>query len=132
MLHLKHVYLSGRTLENSSYFTKAVPANGIFNSAVVEFGGGYAGVFRCDDTRMSRRLHRGFSDDGVAWRIEPEPIVFGNGGTAYRYDPRVCRIDGRQRIGGAWIFPIGRHAIKRPFDGRRWDIASAFSRQSLE
>ena len=31
-------------------------SNSIFNSAVVPFGEGFAGVFRCDDTSVSRRL----------------------------------------------------------------------------
>ncbi|MGL5226963.1 MAG: glycosidase, partial [Bacteroidales bacterium] len=40
-------------------------SNSIFNSAVVPFGSGYAGVFRCDDTNRRMRLHVGFSDNGI-------------------------------------------------------------------
>ena len=39
-------------------------SNSIFNSAVVPFGDGYAGVFRCDDTNRRMVLHVGFSADG--------------------------------------------------------------------
>lgn len=34
-------------------------SNSVFNSAVVPFKGGYAGVFRCDDTNRRMRLHVG-------------------------------------------------------------------------
>ena len=40
-------------------------SNSIFNSAVVPFGEGYAGVFRCDDTNRRMRLHVGFSEDAI-------------------------------------------------------------------
>ena len=39
-------------------------SNSIFNSAVVPFGNGFAGVFRCDDTNRRMVLHVGFSEDG--------------------------------------------------------------------
>ena len=51
-------------------------SNSIFNSAVVPFGDGYAGVFRCDDTNRRMRLHVGFSKDAVHWDIHPEPLTF--------------------------------------------------------
>lgn len=77
-------------------------SNSIFNSAVVPFGGGFAGVFRCDDTARSMDIHAGFSADGIRWRIEPEPIVFRGDSDVtaveYRYDPRVCLIDGRYYV----------------------------------
>lgn len=78
----------------------AVPsANSVFNSAVVPFRGRFAGVFRCDDLARSMRLHAGFSDDGVDWRIDPDPIRFQDGPAGlepflYGYDPRVCLLDG--------------------------------------
>jgi beta-1,4-mannooligosaccharide/beta-1,4-mannosyl-N-acetylglucosamine phosphorylase len=73
-------------------------ANSIFNSAVVPFQGGYAGVFRVDDRRRKMRLHAGFSQDGYAWNLNEEPIEFvcddaEIGRFDYGYDPRVCRID---------------------------------------
>ena len=51
-------------------------ANSIFNSAVVGFEDGFAGVFRVDDTRRTMKLHAGTSPDGVRWQISPEPIAF--------------------------------------------------------
>jgi beta-1,4-mannooligosaccharide/beta-1,4-mannosyl-N-acetylglucosamine phosphorylase len=76
-------------------------ANSVFNSAVVPFGDGFAGVFRVDDRRRAMRLHAGLSDDGVAWRIQPEPIVFHAADRRvaelpppeYAYDPRLTELD---------------------------------------
>lgn len=75
-------------------------SNSIFNSAVVPFGDGYAGVFRVDHRSRRQMLHAGFSDDGMDWRIEPEPIQFQCDIPAlvpfeYGYDPRVCYLDGK-------------------------------------
>lgn len=55
----------------------AVPrANSIFNSAVVPFRDGYAGVFRVDDTSRLQTLHRGFSKDGIHWELDKDQIAF--------------------------------------------------------
>lgn len=75
-------------------------SNSIFNSAVVPFGSGFAGVFRCDDTNRRMALHAGFSDDGVNWNIDADAIRFEGadpevGRWVYGYDPRVCYIDDR-------------------------------------
>jgi beta-1,4-mannooligosaccharide/beta-1,4-mannosyl-N-acetylglucosamine phosphorylase len=75
-------------------------SNSIFNSAVVPFGDGFAGVFRCDDWTRRMQLHRGFSADGLAWELDPEPMRFDCddpelGTFVYGYDPRVVRIDDR-------------------------------------
>lgn len=75
-------------------------SNSIFNSAVVPFNNGYAGVFRCDDKRREMRLHAGFSEDGLQWNINEEPICFLNPDPEaepfeYGYDPRVCYIEDR-------------------------------------
>ena len=47
-------------------------------------------------------LHIGWSDDGLDWHIEPEPIEFANGDPSrpadYAYDPRLCKIDGTYYI----------------------------------
>ena len=51
-------------------------ANSIFNSAVVPFEGGFAGVFRVDDRARNMNLHAGFSKDGINWDISPERITF--------------------------------------------------------
>lgn len=77
-------------------------SNSIFNSAVVPYKDGFAGVFRCDDKCRSMNIHAGFSKDGVQWNINEEPIDFISDGSVgqyeYRYDPRVCLIDGRYYI----------------------------------
>src|SRR5262249_47700736 len=75
-------------------------ANSIFNSAVVPFGGKFAGVFRCDDPRRFMQIHAGFSDDGISWKITPQRIQFVGDDPEvlkwdYGYDPRVCFIDDR-------------------------------------
>src|SRR5665811_2137343 len=49
-------------------------SNSIFNSAVVPFRDGYAGVFRVDDTTRAMNIHVGRSPDGVAWLISQQPI----------------------------------------------------------
>lgn len=73
-------------------------SNSIFNSAVVPYGQGFAGVFRCDDRRRYMRLHSGTSRDGVNWTIKPEPLTFECSipeisHFEYGYDPRVCWIE---------------------------------------
>lgn len=77
-------------------------SNSIFNSAVVPFGEGYAGVFRCDSRSVSMDLFAGFSEDGIHFHISDEPIAFlGDDEVTkreYRYDPRVCFIEDRYYI----------------------------------
>ena len=78
-------------------------SNSIFNSAVVRFGEGYAGVFRCDDTNRRMRLHVGFSKDAISWDINPEPLKFECddkeiGEWVYGYDPRVVFIEDRYYV----------------------------------
>ena len=51
-------------------------SNSIFNSAVVPFEDGFAGVFRVDDKNRRMTLHAGFSKDGIRWNIEPGTIRF--------------------------------------------------------
>ncbi len=82
----------------------AIPrSNSVFNSAVIAFGGQFAGVFRCDDRSREMNLHCGHSSDGVAWTLDPDPIrwkaeepeicVF-----EYRYDPRLVRLEDRYYV----------------------------------
>ncbi|RPF48418.1 beta-1,4-mannooligosaccharide/beta-1,4-mannosyl-N-acetylglucosamine phosphorylase [Hydrogenoanaerobacterium saccharovorans] len=77
-------------------------SNSIFNSAVVPFKDGYAGVFRCDSRSVSMDIFPGFSKDGINWEISAEPIAFGGDAEItvreYRYDPRVCKIDDKYYI----------------------------------
>lgn len=78
-------------------------SNSIFNSAVVPFDNGYAGVFRCDDKAVRMNIFVGFSPDGINWKISDTPIKFEPGNTQmidsdYKYDPRVTWIDDRYWI----------------------------------
>ena len=75
-------------------------SNSIFNSAVVPYEGGFAGVFRVDDKARNMELHAGFSKDGLHWEISEQRIEFVKTDPEiqdfqYGYDPRVCRIGDR-------------------------------------
>ena len=52
-------------------------ANSIFNSAVVPFKGGFAGVFRVDDVCRDHTLVVGYSDDAINWNLQ-EKVVDGD------------------------------------------------------
>jgi beta-1,4-mannooligosaccharide/beta-1,4-mannosyl-N-acetylglucosamine phosphorylase len=88
---------------------EAVPgANSIYNSAVVPFDGRYVGVFRVDDESMLQWLHVGSSDDGLHWKLEPEPLKLDWNGVDIEmrgggYDPRVIPIDGTYYV--VWCAP---------------------------
>jgi beta-1,4-mannooligosaccharide/beta-1,4-mannosyl-N-acetylglucosamine phosphorylase len=77
-------------------------SNSAFNSAVASFGDGFAGVFRCDSRAVSMDIYAGFSADGIRWDISPEPIRFEGDPEVvrreFRYDPRICFLDGRYYI----------------------------------
>lgn len=78
-------------------------SNSIFNSAVVPYKGGFAGVFRCDDKARLMNLHAGFSKDGISWEIEDAVIQFQGDDAEvlvsdYKYDPRICFIEDRYYI----------------------------------
>jgi beta-1,4-mannooligosaccharide/beta-1,4-mannosyl-N-acetylglucosamine phosphorylase len=75
-------------------------SNSIFNSAVVPFGGQFAGVFRVDNKARSMQLHSGHSADGIHWTLTPDRIQFQCddpevGRWEYGYDPRVVWIEDR-------------------------------------
>ena len=75
-------------------------SNSIFNSAVVPFEGGFAGVFRVDTRSRQMELHVGFSKDGLNWNISDERISFVSDipdmqEFQYGYDPRVAWIEDR-------------------------------------
>ena len=85
----------------------AIPSsNSIFNSAAIEFEDGFAGIFRCDNKAREMNIHAGFSKDGITWEIEHEPINFISadltdsevGKSAYKYDPRICKIEDKYYI----------------------------------
>ena len=75
-------------------------ANSIFNSAVVPFGDGFAGVFRVDLMSRQQKLVTGFSKDGIHWDLNNEYIFAG-------YDPRVCEIDGVFYLSWVKLTPNG-------------------------
>ncbi len=78
-------------------------SNSIFNSAVVPYQGGFAGVFRIDYKRRVMNLYNGRSDDGLRWQIEHDPIHWQCDDPEitrfqYRYDPRVTWIEDRYYV----------------------------------
>ena len=82
-------------------------SNSIFNSAVVPFGTGFAGVFRVDDTTRVMNVHAGFSVDGVDWKIEEPTIEWEATDDRVReiqetfvhaYDPRVTWLEDRYYV----------------------------------
>lgn len=92
-----------RYTENPIIPRNAIPnSNSVFNSAVVPFEDGYAGVFRCDSRSVSMDIFAGFSTDGIHWDINHDPIVFQGDPEVtlreYRYDPRVCKIDDKYYV----------------------------------
>lgn len=78
-------------------------SNSVFNSAVVPFRGGFAGVFRCDSRSISMDLFAGRSQDGLHWEIDDEPIHFTGADSEiaakeYRYDARITPMEGKYYI----------------------------------
>ncbi len=81
-------------------------SNSIFNSAVVPFKDGFAGVFRADNKTRRMQLHVGHSTDGVNWEIGHERIRFVAhderteeiSNFEYAYDPRVVWLEERYYI----------------------------------
>ncbi len=78
-------------------------SNSIFNSAVVPFEDGFAGVFRVDNKSRNMRIHNGRSRDGIHFEIDPDPIEWQHpdpeiGQMVEAYDPRVVNIEGRYHV----------------------------------
>ena len=78
-------------------------SNSIFNSAVIPFGDGFAGVFRCDDRARQMDIFAGFSPDAINWTIDDTPLnLVGNEDEVlrfeYRYDPRVFFMEGKYYV----------------------------------
>lgn len=78
-------------------------SNSVFNSAVVPFKDGFAGVFRCDSRAISMDLFAGRSKDGLHWDIDDEPIPFTGADPEiavkeYRYDARITPIGDKYYI----------------------------------
>ncbi|MBI9050359.1 MAG: glycoside hydrolase family 130 protein [Anaerolineaceae bacterium] len=78
-------------------------SNSIFNSAVVPYQDGFAGVFRCDSRTREMAVHAGRSTDGINWQLDPNPIewIYDNAevpASEYAYDPRVVWLEDRYYI----------------------------------
>ena len=78
-------------------------SNSIFNSAVVPFKGAFAGVFRCDNRKREMNVHRGFSGNGIDWKLAHDPINWDCDDEEisrfqYRYDPRVLWLEDRYYV----------------------------------
>jgi beta-1,4-mannooligosaccharide/beta-1,4-mannosyl-N-acetylglucosamine phosphorylase len=78
-------------------------SNSIFNSAVVPFQGKFAGVFRCDNKKREMNLNCGFSENGIDWELENDPIEWQSDDPEisrfqYRYDPRVVWLEDRYYV----------------------------------
>jgi beta-1,4-mannooligosaccharide/beta-1,4-mannosyl-N-acetylglucosamine phosphorylase len=78
------------------------PATLVFNAGVAKFQGRYVMVFRNDygfweEQRLEgTNLGLAFSDDGLAWHVEPKPCFSLHDGEILRaYDPRITVLDGR-------------------------------------
>lgn len=78
------------------------PASQVFNAGVTRFGGRYAMVFRKDygsgpgRTPEGTNLGLAWSEDGVRWQVEPEPVFDLHTDEIRRaYDPRLTVLDGR-------------------------------------
>lgn len=89
-------------------------ARRIFNSAVVPFKGGFAGVFRADGRDGKARLHSGFSADALHWEISGDVIEWKDEAGKdwnpdYAYDPRVVPLDGRYYV--VWCTEFGGAAL---------------------
>ena len=93
-----------RSEKNPIITRDAVPnANSIFNSAIVSFKEGFAGIFRCDNTAKDMQIYAGKSKDGINWEIDSKRIQFRCeddeiGNFVYGYDPRVCWLEDRYYI----------------------------------
>lgn len=78
-------------------------AQRIYNSGVVPFKDGFAGVFRVDDAAKCPYIRVGFSKDGLNWDIADKPIDFKCDdpevkADRYGYDPRVVFIEDRYYV----------------------------------
>lgn len=70
----------------------------VYNSAIIPFEDGFAGVFRADQKNGRATLFAGKSKDGLNIELNPDPINWvdetGNPKpTSYAYDPRVVKIE---------------------------------------
>ncbi|HQH11577.1 MAG TPA: glycosidase, partial [Candidatus Sumerlaeota bacterium] len=74
-------------------------ANAVYNCGAVKFGDEYILVPRVEDGRRDNKLHIARSNNGIHFRIEPEPIPIAPDPETeiweyHRYDPRVTYLEG--------------------------------------
>ncbi|NLD88672.1 MAG: glycosidase [Clostridiales bacterium] len=92
-----------------SRFDVPYPSCLTFNAGIIRYEGKYVMIFRNDfgsfeEQRLDgTNLGLAFSDDGIKWDVEPEPIMdktgfsefFGEYDVIRVYDPRITAMDGR-------------------------------------
>lgn len=97
--------------------------NSIFDSTVVPFNGGFTGVFRVDERAREMNLRRGFSKDGVNWKIDDKPITFiqqtrktleDKYKYKYKYVPRVVFIKTGTGSSGVMVITAQQYELDRP------------------
>ena len=81
----------------------AATLDSVFNSAIVPFEGGFAGVFRGDDTARNMTIRAGRSADGINFEIDEHPIDFQCdipeiSEMLEGYDPRVVKLEDKYWI----------------------------------
>ncbi len=104
----------------------------VFNAGVSKYNGKYVMLFRNDygdsntETLEGTNLGLAFSDDGLAWEVEPEPVWQMSDREVRRvYDPRITVIDGRAFICFAQDTEHGiRGGIAVTEDFHKFDIIS--------
>ncbi len=104
----------------------------IFNAGVVKQDGRYVMAFRNDygfDSSGKHKTNMGlaYSDDGIAWQVEPEPIfpveLLGLSDARRAYDPRLMRLEGRWALTFATDTDHGvRAGIALTGDFKTWQI----------
>jgi predicted GH43/DUF377 family glycosyl hydrolase len=77
--------------------------NAIYNPGAVKAGDRYVLLPRVEDGRRDNRLHVAWSDDGVHFQVEPEPIRIppppaDDLPEKHMYDPRVTHLEGSYYI----------------------------------
>ncbi|MDI6828441.1 MAG: glycoside hydrolase family 130 protein [Armatimonadota bacterium] len=89
-----------RRYEGNPIITPAmIPgANAVFNSAVHQFGDRYVAVLRVESRQGYQTMRLAWSDDGIRFDIEPEPILVPTEEPFITYeeviyDPRITKID---------------------------------------
>lgn len=78
-------------------------ARSVYNSCVIPHQGRFVGVFRVDHLCMTPFLHFGSSDDGLAWKLDEEPIRFVDRPADlpevnFAYDPRLCPLEDKYYV----------------------------------